>query len=94
MYPDDVRTWMFEHWEALAAKLPPNFATRIMSLAGGCGDDEVAQMRAFFVDPRHRVMGGDASLARLAEACEECARVHARASARVTEWLMSRAAGP
>jgi cytosol alanyl aminopeptidase len=94
VYPEETANWMLEQFETLRAKLPPNFATRVMGLGGGCSKERLETLRTFFREPSHRVQGGDNTLRRLADSMEECAELHGRESARVERWLMQRAAQP
>ena len=93
-YPDDVVTWVLAHFGQLAAQMPPNFSTRILGLTGGCSEERLETLRAYFADPSHRVMGGDATLRRLTEAIRECTSLHARESDRVERWLLQGAIRP
>jgi hypothetical protein len=93
-YSDETVHWMFDHFADLAAKMPPNFATRIMSLGGGCSEERLAALREYFADPSHQVQGGQYTLGRLADAIRECAGVHERESERVEHWLLTRGGEP
>jgi cytosol alanyl aminopeptidase len=89
LYPDDIEAWMMEHFAELQSKLPPNFATRIMALGGGCSEERVRAVRAFFDEPAHRVSGGDNTFSRMADVMRECAKLHDRESERAERWLLS-----
>ncbi|HEY6866660.1 MAG TPA: ERAP1-like C-terminal domain-containing protein, partial [Candidatus Eisenbacteria bacterium] len=93
-YPDEVVTWVLGHFDELAARMPPNFSARILGLTGGCSEERLSTLRAYFEDPSHRMLGGEASLRRLAEAIQECASLHARESDRVERWLLQGAVRP
>jgi hypothetical protein len=93
-YPDEIADWMFEHFGELRAKLPPNFATRIMNLGVGCSESRLAEMREYFGDPKNHVVGGANLLKRMADTMQECADLHERESERVERWLQQRAAQP
>ena len=92
IYPDDVAKWMTDHFAELSSKMPPNFASRIMALGGGCSQSRLSAMRAFFGAPSHRIQGGEATLRRLADAIQECSNLHTRESGRVERWLLSQVA--
>jgi hypothetical protein len=94
MYPDEITQWMFDHFDQLRAKLPPNFSTRIMALAGGCSEDRLRAVRSYFNDPSHKILGGDATLDRLGTAIEECSSLHERESARAERWLFLKSGQP
>ena len=94
IYPDPIVRWMFDHFTQLEAKLPPNFATRIMGLGVGCSQDRLRALRTYFKEPSHRVLGGEATLARLSDAIEEGAALHERESARAERWLFLKSGQP
>ncbi len=89
-YPDAVVDWVFQNFDALRGRLPPNFGSRIIFLGGGCSEERIATLRKFFDDPAHKVQGGDSTLRRLSAAIEECSKLNARESARVEHWLLER----
>jgi alanyl aminopeptidase len=93
-FDEEIGRWMIEHYTELAAKLPPNFTTRLMTLLGGCGEDRVAAVKAFVDDPAHKMLGGAARSRRLMDEIQECATLHERESERVERWLLSRASRP
>jgi len=93
-FDDEIARWMVEHYQELVAKMPPNFATRVLTLQGGCGNDRVEAVRAFVADPSHKMLGGAARSQRLMDEIRECANLHNRESERVERWLLSRASRP
>jgi alanyl aminopeptidase len=93
-FPDDVMQWTLDHWDALAAKMPPNFASRNLRLTSGCSKERLATVEQFFSDPKHDQVGVQATLHRLADAMEECAGLHDREAERVEKWLGAAAGSP
>ena len=94
LYSDEIVQWMFEHFDQLREKLPPNFAARIVGLGTGCSQERLDALEKFFADPKHKVLGGEASLDRMQDALRECAGVHDRESQRVERWLMMQGGRP
>ncbi len=94
MYPDEIVQWTFDHFDELREKLPPNFAARIVGLGSGCSNERLATLQKFFSDPKHKVLGGEATLKRMEDALRECAGVHDRESERVERWLMMQSGRP
>ena len=94
LYPDEIVQWSFDHFDELREKLPPNFAARIVGLGSGCSKERLASLQKFFSDPKHQVLGGEATLKRMEDALRECAGVHERESERVERWLMMQGGRP
>jgi alanyl aminopeptidase len=78
VYSDETAQWMMDHFTELRAMLPPNFATRIMSLGGGCSEARRNELRAFFAAEENRVQGGENLFGRMVDSMDECAQLHAR----------------
>ena len=93
-YPDDVVQWMTQHWGDITAKFPPQFAARVLRVAGGCSKERAQALRAFCDDPGRREVGVNASMRRLVEAIEECASLHDREAERAARWMIQWATGP
>ncbi|MBI1799152.1 MAG: M1 family metallopeptidase [Candidatus Eisenbacteria bacterium] len=93
-YPDEIAQWMMDHFSALSAKMPPNFANRILALAAGCSETRAHTLRDFCEDPARKRVGLDVTARRLADAIDECAKLHEREGARIERWLYSQAAEP
>jgi len=86
-FPDEVMKWTLDHWDELAAKMPPNFASRNLRMTLGCDQARTSQLQQFFADPKRNSPGVTATLRRQADAMEECAKLHERESERVERWL-------
>jgi alanyl aminopeptidase len=93
-YPDDVVKWMTDHWDAVSSKMPPQFASRILRLAGGCSQERAQELAAFCADPRRQQIGVATSMHRLVEAIEECGGLHDREAERVARWMLQQATAP
>ena len=94
VYSDETTQWMMEHFAELRSMLPPNFATRIMTLGAGCSEARRNELRAFFALEENRIQRGEATFSRMTDSMDECARLHARESERAERWLTMRAAAP
>jgi cytosol alanyl aminopeptidase len=87
VYPDEIMKWTLSHWDDLAAKMPPNFASRNLRMTSGCAGEREAELKAFFSDPKRDAPGIQASLRRMGDAMDECSKLHDREAARVERWL-------
>src|SRR5205085_2570714 len=85
VYSDTVARWALDHFDALAARMPPNFSARILGLEAGCSTDRLTAIRDFLQQPAYAMIGGRESLRRLSDATRECAGLHDRESGRVEE---------
>ncbi len=95
-YPpyEDLRyEWMTEHYEAIAARIPPEFAAMMPYAAMGCSAARVEKARVFFGDPRHSPPGTDITLARVEEAVTRCVELREREGMSVRHFLLAHAAG-
>jgi alanyl aminopeptidase len=93
-YSDEMMHWTLDHWDALAARMPPNFASRNLRTTAGCSKEREQALQQFFADPKRNAPGITASLRRLSDAMEECAGLHEREAARVERWLGAPAGSP
>jgi len=88
-YPDQVYNWMLKHYPELSAKVPPNFVSRVIPLAGGCDRARVQQLRDFFAQPGRNAMGIDQTLNRLETSVNECASLYDREALLIEHWFLS-----
>jgi cytosol alanyl aminopeptidase len=93
-YDDEMAQWMTAHFQELAAKMPPNFANRIVALGGGCSEDRIRTLQALAADISSKSPGIDVTLRRLEDAIAECSSLHQRESGLVQKWLYSQAGAP
>jgi alanyl aminopeptidase len=93
-FSEQTMKWTLDHWDALIARMPPNFAARALRSTGGCTKDRAAALQQFFADPKHDSPGIAASLRRLEDSMEECSSLHDREAERVERWLTSTAGAP
>ena len=93
-FSPEMMQWTLTHWDALAAKLPPNFASRNLRTMGGCDKSRVATLQQFFADPKRDSPGVTATLKRMSDAMEECSDLHDREAERVERWLSTSAGSP
>ena len=93
-YPDDVMQWMTQHWDQVAAKMPPQFAARILRIASGCSKERAQALMTFCADPKRQEIGVAATMHRLVEAIEECSSLHDREAERVARWMLQQAGAP
>ena len=88
-YSDDVAQWMLDHFAELAAKMPPNFTTRIVGLGGGCDRARAQLLHEYFQQPGHSVIGIDQTLRRLEDAIDECSNLYAREALGIEHRFLS-----
>jgi alanyl aminopeptidase len=93
-YPDDVVQWMMDHWDAMSARLPPQFAARILRIASGCSKERAQSLMNFCADPKRQEVGVAGTMRRLIEAIEECGTLHDREAERVARWMIQQATAP
>ncbi len=93
-YPDEVASWVEGHWRELSSRLPPNFASRILGLTGGCSRERAKELERFFNMPEHGGIGIAPTLRRLEDAIEECSSLHDREADRVERWMLLEASAP
>ncbi|MGH7742478.1 MAG: ERAP1-like C-terminal domain-containing protein, partial [Candidatus Eiseniibacteriota bacterium] len=93
-FPDEMVHWTMDHWDALTAKMPPNFASRNLRMTGGCDKDRIPTLQQFFADPKRDAPGIAPSLRRLSDAMIECSNLHEREAERVARLLTSAPGAP
>src|SRR4030095_17235824 len=94
IYPDDVAKWMMDHYDELRAKLPPNFASRIVALGSGCDSGRIQDLVDFFHDPKRQSVGIDQTLQRLVDLIRECSGIHSREAMVLEHMFLSIDAAP
>ncbi len=82
---DDLFQWVTAHYDELTKKLPPTFGSGMTFIAGGCTPERVERAKKFFEEKK--VPGTERSMARQAEAVNECANLRAREIEAVTRYL-------
>ena len=82
-----VFDWGLAHYDALAAKLPPDFRAFLPYIAGGCSLERLERAQAFFAQPEHAPPGTAQSMARVSEAVRDCVALREREGAAVAAWV-------
>ncbi|MFQ5767456.1 MAG: ERAP1-like C-terminal domain-containing protein, partial [Acidobacteriota bacterium] len=85
-------TWLTRHFEALSARIPPQFVASLPFFAGGCSSDRLEAARRFFSDPAHQVQGTGRTLAKLSDQVHDCVRLRKREGPAVEAYLRPRRA--
>ena len=93
-YPDDVAKWMMDHFAELSARVPPNFASRLISFGGGCDPDRARLLGEFLQQPGHQTLGAEPTLRRLDDAINECSSLYEREAMLIEHWLTHVDAAP
>ena len=84
---DQVWAWWQANYDAVASRMPPEYAVYIPYAVGGCSEERVRQGEAFFADPKHSPPGTLKELARVAEAVRDCVGLRAREGEAVARAL-------
>jgi alanyl aminopeptidase len=84
---DQVWVWWQANYDAVASRIPPEYAIYIPYAAGGCSEARVRQGEAFFADPKHNPPGTLKELAKVTEAVRDCVGLRAREGEAVARAL-------
>ncbi len=76
-----------DNYDDIVGRLPAEFAGFMPFAASGCDRDRLAAAKKFFSDPGHDKPGTAATLHRVADQVEECARLRDREGASVKSFL-------
>jgi alanyl aminopeptidase len=79
--------WFLEHYDDIAAKMPPMYRSYLPMIASGCSLPRLERARAFFSEPSHAVPGVESRLARVADAVHECVNLREREGVNVAAYL-------
>jgi hypothetical protein len=79
-----VFQWTMDHFDTLAARIPPSFVSTLPRQASGCSLERVSRARQFFSGPVRAPVGTDKELDRLESATQECVALHEREGDAVT----------
>lgn len=86
---DLVWDWMTQNYDTIRGKLPEMFAIYMPYFAGGCTEERLSAMEAFFSQEGHFVQGQDKEMAKVAEGIRDCTGLREREGASVAEYLAS-----
>jgi alanyl aminopeptidase len=86
-HEDRPYRFMEENFEAIKARVPEAVLAFMPQFASGCSEARLARAKAFFAQPAHRAPGTDATLVKVADAVEGCARLRAREGPAVARSL-------
>jgi hypothetical protein len=81
---DLVFQWTMDHFDALAARIPPSYVSALPRQASGCSLERVSRARGFFSGPVRAPVGTDKELDRLESATQECVALSEREGDAVT----------
>jgi aminopeptidase N len=86
--------WMTDHYDAITARIPAEFATFMPFYAAGCSEERLQHARAFFSDPKHQVPGQDVQLAEVADMVNDCVHLREREGEAMATYLNSTSQAP
>jgi alanyl aminopeptidase len=86
-FRDTYFEWMVRNYDAIAARIPPEFAAGLPRVAGGCSMERLEKARAFFSEPAHAPPGTERELAEVAEAVTGCVELREREGEAVRTYL-------
>jgi alanyl aminopeptidase len=89
-----VFDWGLAHYDALAAKLPPDFRAFLPYIAAGCSLERLERAEAFFAQPEHSPPGTAKMMSQVAEGVRDCAALRAREGAAVAAYVRAGARAP
>lgn len=81
--------WMMDHYDAIAAKAPPEYVARLISVAGTADAATFDRVRAFLQSPGRRTEYGDVVIAKAADRLAARQRLKAKEQANVARYLAS-----
>ncbi|MFQ5511785.1 MAG: M1 family metallopeptidase [Candidatus Krumholzibacteriia bacterium] len=90
---DKVYRWLTENYDAITAKIPPDFAAFMPFFVSGCSEERLQAAREFFDHPGHSVDGTAKNLAKVADQVGDCINLREREAAAVADYLSRLAAG-
>jgi hypothetical protein len=79
--------WMMEHYDQIAARLPPPALRFLPMMAGGCSEERLRAATAFFSDPAHSPPGVDKTLERVGDNVHTCISLREREGERVNSYM-------
>ena len=75
---DVIYQWMVDHYDYIAAHIPPGSVANLPRAAAGCSLERISRARAFFSQPAHAPVGTDKELDRVEAGVQECVALHER----------------
>lgn len=84
---DRVVDWVLDHYDALAARVPPPNRAFFPFLGSGCDQARWERVRAFFSIPENQVPGTTSQMRRIDDSVADCLALRAREGAALREYL-------
>jgi alanyl aminopeptidase len=89
-----VYQWLTENYDALAARVPGEFASYFPFMVSGCSEQRLQAAQKFFAMPEHQVDGTEASMNKVAERINDCVNLRSREGDAVATYLRNLPAAP
>jgi alanyl aminopeptidase len=86
-YEDYGLAWVIAHYQAIVARIPPEYVAFLPDFADGCSLERLERARAFFSDPARQVAGTLKELAKVADAVTNNVSLREREAGRVAARL-------
>ena len=81
--------WMTQHYDQIAAKIPPDRMVFMPYFADGCSEERWKSAQTFFAEPSHAPQGTATELAKVGESVGDCVRLAAREGDSVRSYTAS-----
>jgi alanyl aminopeptidase len=81
--------WAMQHYDAIAAKAPPEYTARLIMVAGGAGPELFNKLKDFLLAPGRRTEFAAVNIAKAADRLAVRERLRAKEQANVEQYLRS-----
>lgn len=86
-HADRVFSWLMEHYEAIAERIPAPYRAFLPAFARGCNKERWELARIFFAKPEHKAPGIESRMARYSDSVNDCTTLREREGAKVRAYL-------
>ena len=81
--------WLMENWNAIAKKAPPEYAARLINVAGGAEPELFNKLKAFLLDPVRKSEYAEVNIAKATDRLTTRLRLREKEQANVVKYLQT-----
>ncbi|WP_164975988.1 M1 family metallopeptidase [Oleiharenicola lentus] len=79
--------WVMEHWDAIAAKAPPEYTAELINVAASAEPPLFNQLKAFLLDPARKTEFSEVNITKASERLALRLRLRAKEQANIVKYL-------
>jgi len=81
--------WVMQHWDAIAAKAPPEYAAGLITVAAGAEPELFNKLKTFLLDPARKTEFAEVNITKATDRLNTRQKLRAKEQANVVKYLQS-----